>query len=174
MIQLNKVRIFERKLMNYYNNHPPTRSLKRMGILLCLLLQLISSCGHGPARLIDAVKEIPISGGHDTMYMERSSHWDRNRHIARTDSNRQVISFKPAPGEIAFVTLRNMGGVPLHRDTIRSARREAAEHFLRTGTLDTNMHLTIDFADPRRASTDVIVFIRNRDSVYREFLFYGK
>jgi hypothetical protein len=143
-------------------------------VLLAILQSLISGCGHGPARLIDAVKEIPIAGAHDTMYMERSRHWDRTRHIARTDSNRQIISFKPAPGEIAFVTIRNMGGVPLHRDTIRSARREAAELFLRTGTLDTNMHLTIEFADPHRAPTDVIVFIRNRDSVFREFLFLGK
>ncbi len=145
---------------------------------LCLALPLLSvtllGCGKGPARLVDAVKEIPLSGGKDTMFMERSSYWDGRQSVARTDSNRQIITFKPLPGEVAFVTLRNMGGVPLRRDTIRSARQESAEHFLRTGTLDTNMHIHIEFADWKRAPTDVVVFIRNRDSVYREFLFSGK
>jgi len=146
------------------------RSIALIGTLL-----LLASCGKGPARLIDAVKEIPLSGGHDTMFMERSSYWDYGgRSIARTDSNRQTISFKPASGDVAYVTLRNMGGVPLKRDTIRSAIRLPAEQFLRTGTRDTNMHLTIDFPDPRRPETDVIVFIRNLDSAYREFLFFER
>lgn len=138
-------------------------------------LLFFASCGKGPARLIDAVKEIPLSGAHDTLYMERSSYWDRRGlSVARTDSNRQTITFKPAPGDVAFVTLRNMGGVPLKRDTIRGVQREAAEHFLRTGTRDTNMHLTIGFSDPHRPETDVIVFIRNVDSAYREFLFFER
>ncbi|HZK76883.1 MAG TPA: hypothetical protein VFD13_08255 [Candidatus Kapabacteria bacterium] len=136
---------------------------------------LLASCGKGPSRLIDAVKEIPLSGGHDTMYMERSSYWDRHGlSVARTDSNRQWVTFKAAPGDAAYVTLRNMGGVPLMRDTIRGVQHESAEHFLRTGTRDTNMHLTIAFADSRRPETDVIVFIRNLDSAYREFLFYER
>ena len=145
-------------------------------VLLASLLLLaacgIASCGKGPARLIDAVKEIPLSGGHDTIFIERSSYWDHGGpSIARTDSNRQTITFKPVQGDIAFVTLRNMGGVPLKRDTIRGPERLSAEHFLRTGTRDTNMHLTIEFSDPRRTSTDDMIFIRNLDSAYREFLF---
>src|SRR2546421_838800 len=124
-----------------------------------LLLLLLAACGKGPARLVDAVKEIPISGGHDTMFMERSSYWDRTRSIARIDSNRQAITFKPSLGDIAYVTLRNMGGVPLKRDTIRTVIHVPAEQFLRTGTLDTNLHLTIEFPDPHRAPTDVIVYI---------------
>ncbi|HWF44497.1 MAG TPA: hypothetical protein VG537_07640 [Candidatus Kapabacteria bacterium] len=135
---------------------------------------MLVACGRKPASLIEAVKEIPLSGGHDTIYMERSRAWDRGRDIARADSNRQTIGFRPAPGEIAFVTLRNMGGVPLKRDTIRGAIREPAEIFLRTGTLDTNMNLHIEFPDWHRPQTDVIVYIRNRDSVYREFLFVGR
>ncbi len=142
--------------------------------LLCLLLML-ASCGKGPARLIDAVKEIPLSGGHDTLFMERSSYWDHyGPSIARTDSNRQTISFKPAPGDVAFVTLRNMGGVPLKRDTVQTSEHFSAEHFLRTGTRDTNMHLTIEFADPRRQPTDDIVYIRNLDSAFREYLFWER
>jgi hypothetical protein len=141
---------------------------------LILFAGALVSCGRRPARLIEAVKEIPLSGGHDTIYMERSHAWDRGRDIARTDSNPQTIGFRPIPGEIAFVTLRNMGGVPLKRDTIRGPIREPAEIFLRTGTLDTNMHLHIEFLDWHRPQTDVVVYIRNRDSVYREFLFVGR
>lgn len=122
--------------------------------------------------MINAVKEIPLSGGRDTMYMERSNYWGRR--AARTDSNRQTITFKPAPGDVAFVTLRNMGGVPLKRDTVRAFQKVSAEHFLRTGTRDTTMRLTIDFPNPRRPPTEVLVFIRNLDSVYREYLFYER
>ena len=135
---------------------------------------LLVSCGKEPARLVDAVKEIPISGGRDTMFIERSSFWDAGEAIARTDSNRQTITFKLSPGDIEFITLRNMGGVPLKRDTIRSVVREPAEIFLRTGTRDTNMRLTVESADTRKPETNVVVFIRNRDSVYREFLFYSR
>ena len=146
------------------------RLLTMIGTLL-----LLASCGKGPARLVNAVKEIPLSGGNHTMYMERSSYWDRHGlSIARTDSNRQTITFEPAPGDVAYVTLRNMGGVPLKRDTIRSVVHLPAEHFLRTETRDTNMLLTIGFSDPRRPETDVIVFIRNLDSAYREFLFFER
>ncbi|HEX5316364.1 MAG TPA: hypothetical protein VFX22_06910 [Candidatus Kapabacteria bacterium] len=158
-------------LKNMLRTKPPTI----IGTLFIGTLLLLASCGKRPARLVDAVKEIPLSGGHDTVFMERSSYWDPHGiAVARTDSNRQAITFKPAPGDIAFVTLRNMGGVPLKRDTIRGVQRDGAEHFLRTGTRDTNMHLTIAFSDPRRPETDVIVFIRNVDSAYREFLFYER
>ena len=143
-------------------------------LVLSVVAAALSGCGKGPARMVDAVKEIPLSGARDTMYMERSSYWDRRQSIARTDSNRQTITFKPMPGEIAYVTLRNMGGVPLRRDTINGVRHESAEQFLRTGTLDTNMHIHIEFPDWKKAPTDVVVFIRNRDSVYREFLFFGR
>ena len=141
------------------------------GLLVTIAL---TGCSRPSARLIDAVKEIPLSGGHDTIYIERSNHWDRGLKRARTDSNRQTIVFKPASGEIAYVTLRNMGGVPLKRDTIQGLRRFPAELFLRTGTLDTNMHLNVEFSDWHKAQTDVVVYIRNRDSVYREFLLFGK
>jgi hypothetical protein len=64
-----------------------------------------------------------------------------------------------------------MGGVPLRRDTVRGLMQVPAEQYLRTGTQDTNMHLHIEFPDYRKPSTDVIVLVRNRDSVYREILF---
>jgi len=108
------------------------------------------------------------------MFVERSHFWDRDEAVARVDSNRQTIGFRIGPGDVAYVTLRNMGGVPLKRDTVRSSSRFPAETFLRTGTRDTNMHLTVEFADPHRPATDAAVFIRNRDSVYREFLFYER
>src|SRR5579883_1466462 len=149
--------------------------MKRIHASLPILsLIFIASCGHGPARLVDKVKEIPSLFARDTMFMERSSFWDRDHTVARVDSNRQTISFKPAANEVLFVTLRNMGGVPLKRDTIRGVKREPAELFLHTGTRDTNMHLTIESTDARRQPTDVVIYIRNRDSVYREFLFFGK
>lgn len=138
------------------------------------LVLLLASCGQKEVRIVDKVKEISMSGGHDTVYFERSSYWDHGRNIARSDSNHQTISFKPLSGQIAYVVLENMGGVPLKRDTIRSERRESAEWYLRTGTLDTNMHIHIEYPDYKKPQTDVVCYIRNRDSVYREIMFVGR
>jgi hypothetical protein len=165
----SKIVCWDTRIFVFLNNMHCTRRLAAIGMLL-----FITSCGKSPARIIEAVKEIPLSGGHDTIFLERSTYWDRGHSYARTDSNRQMMTFKPAPGDIAFVTLRNMGGVPLQRDTIRSFQRVPAERFLRTGTRDTTMQITIEFPDSRRPQTDVIVFIRNLDSAYREFLFYER
>lgn len=136
------------------------------------LLAIVGLAGCGKeARVINRVKEIPLVGGRDTIYFERSQYWDRSRSIAWVDSNRQIITFRPASGSVAYVTLQNMGGVPLRRDTLRGTMQMPAEQYLRTGTQDTNMHLHIEFPDYRKPTTDVIVLIRNRDSVYREILF---
>ncbi len=139
-----------------------------------LLSCAIGACGKKEVRLIDKVKQISLSGGRDTVYMERSRYWDDGRDIARSDSNRQMITFNPGSTPITYVTLENMGGVPLRRDTIRGLVKESAEMFLRTGTLDTNMHLHIDFPDYKKPQTDVVIYIRNRDSVYREIMFVGQ
>ncbi len=145
-------------------------------ILAVIVVFSLTGCGHRPARLINTVKEIPLSGGNDTIFAERSSYWDMGRAeaVARVDSNRQELTFRTSPGDVVVVTMRNMGGVPLKRDTVRRASKAAAERFFRTGTLDTNMHLTVEHLNPKIPETDVIVFIRNRDSVYREFLFYER
>jgi hypothetical protein len=145
-------------------------SLAIRRVLWIVPVVMIVGCGRH-ARLVNKVKEIALVGGRDTVYFERSEYWDRGRGIAWVDSNRQTVSFRPAAGTIAYVSLQNMGGVPLKRDTVRGPLQFSAEHFLRTGTLDTNMHLHVDFPDYRKPPTDVIVLIRNRDSVYREILF---
>jgi hypothetical protein len=154
--------------------HPYDRSSPGQitAVYLTALLAIVFLAGCGKeARVVNRVKEIPLVGGRDTVYFERSEYWDRSRSIAWIDSNRQLITFRPPAGTVAYVTLQNMGGVPLKRDTIRALRQVSAEQYLRTGTQDTNMHLHIDFPDYRKPSTDVIIFIRNRDSIYREILF---
>lgn len=139
-------------------------------LLVVAAAAVFVGCGR-EARVVNRVKEIPLVGGRDTVYFERSAYWDRGRSRAWVDSNRQTITFRPGSGSTVFVTLQNMGGVPLRRDTLRAAMQLPAEQYLRTGTLDTNMHLHIEFSDYRKPSTDVIILIRNRDSVYREILF---
>jgi hypothetical protein len=146
------------------------RLLVPMAALAVLGGIVLAGCGR-EARVVNKVKQISLVGGRDTIYFERSTYWDRDRSIAWVDSNRQTISFRPSAGVVAYISLQNMGGVPLRRDTLRAPMQIAAEQFLRTGTLDTNMHLHIDFPDYRKPPTDVIVLIRNRDSVYREILF---
>ena len=147
----------------------------RRSPILIFVLVLLPGCGRGPAKLVNTVKEIPLSSSHDTIFAERSNFWDAGKsETARIDSNRQSFTFKPSAGDILVVTLRNMGGVPLKRDTIRRPSKTAAESFLRTGTMDTNMHMTIEHANSKLPETDIIIFIRNRDSVYKEFLFYER
>jgi hypothetical protein len=146
--------------------------MKASSIVAIVLVASTGFIGCGrKARIVNKVKEISLVGGRDTVYFERSSQWDRGRSIAWVDSNRQSISFRANSGTIAYITLQNMGGVPLRRDTLHGPLQVPAEQYLRTGTLDTNMHLHVDFPDYRKPPTDVIVLVRNRDSVYREILF---
>jgi hypothetical protein len=142
--------------------------------LLILLLVVLAACGKKETRLVMNAKRIPISGARDTLFMERSKFWDDRNHKSAVDSNRQTISFIPLQKEVAFVTLQNMGGVPLRRDTIRAERSFPAEDYLQTMTKDTNLRLRIDFQNYRIPPTDVIIYIRTPDSAYERIRFEGK
>ena len=138
-------------------------------ILTCLAI----GCGQ-KARVINTVKEVPISGAVDTIFFERSSFWDRDHALAKVDSNRQVITFRPTAKQVAFAILENMGGVPLRRDTIRKLTSIPAETYLRTVTHDTNLRLHVEFSDWKIPASDILIYVRNTDSIYREVLIRGK
>ncbi len=149
---------------------------RRFGIVCCVIILVAlgaSGCSN-KARIVNTVKEVPISGALDTVFFERSKYWDREQPEARVDSNRQTITFRPSGKDVAYAILQNMGGVPLRRDTIRGQKSIPAEQYLRTVTRDTNLRLHVEFSDWRRPATDIIVYLRNRDSVYREVLVRGK
>jgi hypothetical protein len=134
----------------------------------------MTGCGKRETKLIERVKRIPMSGAKDTLYMERSKAWNTRQVEAPIDSNRQSITFRPLPGELAYVILQNMGGVPLRRDTVRKETTFACEEYLQTMTLDTNLRIHVEFQNYRTPTTDVSVFIRTPDSAYRQIRFEGK
>jgi hypothetical protein len=138
-----------------------------------LSLLVLSSCG-GKADLVENPKVIAASNERDTIYVERSKFWETNKQKASVDSNRQFFIFKPKASEAMFVLLENTGGVPLSRDTIRQIDTLSLEHFLRTPAKDTNLYMRIEYADYRKAPTDVFLYIRNPDSVYQQVVFVAR
>jgi hypothetical protein len=145
---------------------------------IALALTLFSAgaligCRKKEALLIERVKSIPLSGAKDTLFIERSPYWDTKNHQARVDSNRQVFLFFPPKGQLLFVSVENMGGVPLKRDTIWVTKTIPVEEFLHTSTKDTNLNLHIAFKDWHKAPSDIVLYIRNADSVYAKVRFEG-
>jgi hypothetical protein len=123
---------------------------------------------------VDEDKVIPVTGAIDTIYFERSKFWDTRSQKATVEENRQDITFVPlSEKERMFVIVQNMGGVPLKRDTVRTRKTVKAEELLRTVTKDTNLRIHIEFNDWKKTPTDVVVYIRKADSVYRNIRFEG-
>ncbi|MEO6938744.1 MAG: hypothetical protein ABI444_01170 [Candidatus Kapaibacterium sp.] len=141
--------------------------------LLCGTLLLMAGCGGRDVCLLEQAKTIPVSGGNEKLYAERSSYWDDQGHTARSKSNRQMFTFVPPPGLTLYVNLENMGGVPMKRDTIRTTKYVFAETYLRTITKDTNLSIHIETSDRKKPPTDVEVYVRNVDSVYSQIRFEG-
>jgi hypothetical protein len=136
---------------------------------------MLSVCAcKNDAWLINEEKVIPVTGAIDTLYFERSKFWDTRAEKASVEENRQEITFVPlSPKEKLFVVVQNMGGVPLRRDTIRTTKTFPAETFLRTFTKDTNLRIHVEFTDWKKTPTDVVVYIRHVDSIYRSIRFEG-
>ena len=136
-------------------------------LAFCLLLASCSS----EADLLEQPKLISASGERDTIFVERSKFWENKQQKASVDSIRQYFVFKPKAGETLYVLLENTGGVPLRRDTVTKVDTMYLEHYLRTPAKDTNLYLSIEYPDFRKAPTDVFLYIRDRDSVHKEVLF---
>jgi hypothetical protein len=134
---------------------------------------LLASCSS-KADLLDKPKVIAASGERDTIYVERSKFWQNKQQKASVDSIRQYFIFKPKAGETMYVLLENTGGVPLRRDTISKIDTMYLEHYLRTPAKDTNLYLSIEYPDFRKAPTDVFLYIRDRDSVHKEVVFVAQ
>lgn len=130
----------------------------------------LASC-NSRADLLEEPKVIAASGKRDTIYVERSKFWSDKKQKSSVDSNRQFFIFKPRAGQLMYVLLENTGGVPLRRDTIRDIDTVSLEHYLRTPAKDTNLYLSIEHPDLGKAPTDVFLYIRNPDSVYKEVIF---
>ena len=137
------------------------------------LVARLASC-NSRADLVETPRVVSASGDRDTIIVERSKFWETTKQSAEVDSNRQYFVFKPKAGEAMFVLLENTGGVPLSRDTITMLDTLSLEHFLRTPSKDTNLYMRIEYADFRKAPTDVFLYIRNPDSVYKEVVFVAK
>ena len=133
----------------------------------------MAGCGSRDVCLLEQAKTIPVSGGREKLYAERSSYWDDQGHTARSKSNRQMFTFVPPEGLTLYVNLENMGGVPMKRDTIRTTKYFFAETYLRTITKDTNLSIHIETSDRKKPPTDVEVYVRNVDSVYSQIRFEG-
>jgi hypothetical protein len=137
------------------------------------LLPLLASC-NSEADLVEQPRLVSASGARDTIYVERSKFWSDKKQKSSVDTNRQVFIFKPKPGEAMYVLLENTGGVPLRRDTILKTDTISLEHFLRTPAKDTNLYMSIEYADFRKLHTDVFIYIRNPDSVYKQVVFVAR
>lgn len=133
----------------------------------------LASCS-GKADLVEKPRLVSASGDRDTIFAERSKFWEDKHQKSSVDSNRQIFIFKPKPGEAMYVLLENTGGVPLRRDTITKLDTISLEHYLRTPAKDTNLYMSIEYADFRKLHTDVFIYIRNPDSVYKEVVFVAK
>jgi hypothetical protein len=149
-------------------SRPFVKILSVAGLLLTL-----ASC-KSEAELVEEPRYVSASGGRDTIFVERSKFWEDKKQKSSVDSNRQVFIFKPKAGEAMYVLLENTGGVPLRRDTITKLDTLSLEHYLRTPAKDTNLYLSIEYADFRKLHTDVFIYIRNRDSVFKEVVFVAK
>jgi hypothetical protein len=149
-------------------SRPFLRLLAVLGILAPL-----ASCS-GDADLVEKPRFVSASGARDTIYVERSKFWEDKKQKSSVDSNRQIFIFKPKAGEAMYVLLENTGGVPLRRDTITTLDTISLEHYLRTPAKDTNLYMSIEYADFRKLHTDVFIYIRNPDSVYKEVVFVAK
>jgi hypothetical protein len=149
-------------------SRPLLRLLGFAGILTSL-----ASC-NSDADLVEKPRVVSASGARDTIFVERSKFWEDKKQKSSVDSNRQVFIFKPKVGEAMYVLLENTGGVPLRRDTITRTDTISLEHYLRTPAKDTNLYMSIEYADFRKLHTDVFIYIRNPDSVYKEVVFVGR
>lgn len=155
-------------------SYSPTDSFVIPKILACIILAfMVVSCKTEP-DLLEEPKYIDASGKRDTVYVERSKFWGSAQFKASVDSNRQQFIFKPKAGEAMIVLVENTGGVPLRRDTITRLDTFSLEHYLRTPGKDSNLYLRIEYADYRKAATDVFLYVRNPDSVYKEVVFLGR
>ncbi|HET6510741.1 MAG TPA: hypothetical protein VFH43_01005 [Candidatus Kapabacteria bacterium] len=134
---------------------------------------MLASCS-GKADLLEEPRVIAASGDRDTIFVERSKFWENKQQKASVDSVRQYFIFKPKAGETMYVLLENTGGVPLRRDTISKIDTMFLEHYLRTPAKDTNLYLSIEYPDFRKAPTDVFLYIRDRDSVHKEVVFVAR
>lgn len=153
----------------------PTSLSRAVSVFALPLLacSMLASC-NSEADLVEKPKVISASGQRDTIFVERSKFWENQKQEASVDTNRQFFIFKPKAGEAMYVLVENTGGVPLRRDTIRKIDTLSLEHFLRTPAKDTNLYLRIEYADFRKAPSDVFLYIRNPDSVYKEVVFVAK
>lgn len=142
-------------------------------ILVFSLILVLTGCNK-EADLLEQPRVLSATGERDTIFVERSKFWENKQQEATVDSIRQYFVFKPKAGETMYVLLENTGGVPLRRDTIKTIDTMYLEHYLRTPAKDTNLYLSIEYPDFRKAPTDVFLYIRNRDSVYREVVFVGR
>ena len=71
------------------------------------------------------------------------------------------------------MTLENMGGVPMKRDTFKTRGYRFAEVYLRTSTRDTNLQIHIETNDKTKPPTNVAIYMRNIDTVCSQILFEG-
>ncbi len=131
------------------------------------------ACERPEVMLIDKPKRIPVVGKNDVVYVERSKFWDGAGIKARSESNRQTFTFVPPPNTTLFVTLENMGGVPLKRDTFKVKTYRFAETYLRTSTKDTNLSIHIETNDKTNRPTDVTIYMRDVDTVCSDIRFEG-
>lgn len=138
-----------------------------------LWLLLAFGCHKKEVTLLDKSKRIPVMGKNDVVYVERSKFWDGRGMTARSESNRQTFTFVPPPNTTLFVTLENMGGVPLKRDTFKTKSYRFAETYLRTSTKDTNLSIHIETGDKTKPPTDVTIYMRDIDSVCSDIRFEG-
>jgi hypothetical protein len=138
-----------------------------------VLVLLSMGCQKTDVCLLNQVKRIPVTGKNDVVYIERSQFWDGAGIKARSGSNRQTFIFVPPPNMTLFVTLENMGGVPLKRDTFKTKSFRFAETYLRTSTKDTNLAIHIETSDKTKRPTDVTLYMRDVDSVCSDIRFEG-
>lgn len=142
-------------------------------LAMAMCLPAILACS-GEADLVEEPKRVSASGSRDTVYVERSKFWETQNQKASVDTNRQQFIFRAKPSSPMIVLLENAGGVPLRRDTFRTTDTLPLEHYLRTPGKDTNLYLRIEYSDYHKAPSDVFLYIRNPDSVYREVVFIGR
>ncbi len=162
-------------MMNQYRERRHYPRLKSYWVNggYAVLAFLSLACQKKEVSLIDKAKRIPVIGKNDVVYVERSKFWDGPNIKARSESNRQTFTFVPPPNMTLFVTLENMGGVPLKRDTFKTRGYRFAETYLRTTTKDTNLAIHVETADKTKQPTDVTIYMRDVDSVCSEIRFEG-
>ena len=140
---------------------------------LIFIVLLFVACSAREVTMTDAVKTFPVSGGSGNVYVGRSEFWDKGNSGSHPSENRQTFVFIPPEHLALYVELENMGGVPLHRDTMRSKTYRFADLYLRTATRDTNLQIHIELSDKTKPPTDVSVFVRDVDTVCSQIRFEG-